>query len=474
MTAVPSFRVLFLISLALAALLAPALWNGYPVVFFDTGGYILRAVEIELEPGRSLFYGLFLRAASLNWFSLWGPVLLQAGWTLWLIHLTMRVLNLPGGAGRLALIAGGLALTTGLPWYSAQLMPDILLPLLVLGFWLLGFQRQRLQRWERWGVAGISLLALLSHMAGIALGAGLVLVVLALAGWCRWQQRSPNHRLLNLTPMGPLLILLTALAGMPLLHGLLVGQAVYTPGGPVFIFGRLVQDGLAGRWLQDHCPQQPDASTLCPWRESMPATADDFVWHAESPFRKIGWWQGGTAELSRLNGLIIRAYPLEFVRTAVQSSAQQFILVGTGDGLDEWQEVTRHVFRSVLTNSDPAFSAARQQQQLFTRSLFDNLNRVHRPVAWISLLAFPVLLVWAWRRRQPDIGLLAGFILLALAGNAVINGALSNPHDRYQSRMVWLAPLILALAVAGRSRPSPPVESGKPDSRQNLYPVEGD
>jgi hypothetical protein len=37
--------------------------------------------------------------------------------------------------------------------------------------------------------------------------------------------------------------------------------------------------------------------------------------------------------------------------------------------------------------------------------------------------------------------------LLALIGNAVICGALSNPHDRYQSRLMWLVPFALVLIV---------------------------
>jgi len=32
---------------------------------------------------------------------------------------------------------------------------------------------------------------------------------------------------------------------------------------------------------------------------------------------------------------------------------------------------------------------------------------------------------------------------------------LSNPHDRYQSRLAWLAPLTLAIAALGWRRPRP-------------------
>ena len=51
----------------LALLLAPALWNGYAVVFHDTGGYVGSVLEWQLFPGRSFFYGLFLWLTSLGW-----------------------------------------------------------------------------------------------------------------------------------------------------------------------------------------------------------------------------------------------------------------------------------------------------------------------------------------------------------------------------------------------------------------------
>ena len=49
---------------ALAAtliLLAPALWNGFPLLQYDTGGYLARWYEGYLEASRSTVYGLYPR-----------------------------------------------------------------------------------------------------------------------------------------------------------------------------------------------------------------------------------------------------------------------------------------------------------------------------------------------------------------------------------------------------------------------------
>ena len=45
----------------------------------------------------------------------------------------------------------------------------------------------------------------------------------------------------------------------------------------------------------------------------------------------------------------------------------------------------------------------------------------------------------------------------ALIGNAIICGTFSNPHDRYQSRVIWLPTLVLILALTRDRRSLQPV-----------------
>lgn len=444
------------------ALLGPALWNGYPIVFFDTGGYIKRVLDWDLEPGRSFFYGLFLFVSSLGWFSFWGTVLAQSAATLWLIHLTLRSHAVGIRDWPAAQVTGAFAILlstiTGVSWYSAQLMPDILLPLLVLCFWLLAFRWDEMEAGERLGVAAIALLALLSHMSSMALAMGLVVVIGMARLLDRWRDWGLRPR------VGPAAALLAAsLILMPTLHMALIGKPGFTPGGPVFIFGRLVQDGLAQRYLAEHCPDP--TIKLCAYRDQLPNTADDFIWHKDSPFAAIGGWDGANAELSRLVTGIITAYPGTFLSTALVATADQFAMVKTGDGLDEWQEVTRWIFRSFMPEAQNlAFISARQQREQIRQPLFDSLNAVHVPVALASCLGLLFTLGWGFRTGRRDLAALALFTLIALAGNAFINGALSNPHDRYQSRLVWLATLVVLMALAAwhRARPGRSVRPIRP------------
>ena len=74
------------------------------------------------------------------------------------------------------------------------------------------------------------------------------------------------------------------------------------------------------------------------------------------------------------------------------------------------------------------------------------LLTLHRVVALLGVALCGVLLPIALHRRHRVGGFLA-LVLLALPVNALITGGLSGPHDRYQSRMMWLPPLLAALAI---------------------------
>ena len=73
-------------------LIAPALWNGYPLLQWDTGGYLARWYEGYLVPSRSTVFGLYLHLGEGSDF--WLDLLAQALATLWILQLTLRVLGL--------------------------------------------------------------------------------------------------------------------------------------------------------------------------------------------------------------------------------------------------------------------------------------------------------------------------------------------------------------------------------------------
>jgi hypothetical protein len=153
-------------ALMVVALLGPALWNGFPLIFADSGGYLGRPFEGTLELGRSSLYGAFLAAAIRLEF--WPNVLVQAALAVWIIALTLRTHTRRLRVAEIVLVVIALTLLTSLPWTAGQLMPDIFLPLAALALHLLAFRLTHLRTAEIAGLIAVIAFAIASHMAILA------------------------------------------------------------------------------------------------------------------------------------------------------------------------------------------------------------------------------------------------------------------------------------------------------------------
>jgi len=79
---------------------------------------------------------------------------------------------------------------------------------------------------------------------------------------------------------------------------------------------------------------------------------------------------------------------------------------------------------------------------------FTLINELHYPIALACLLMLPLIAGFALRRPGfTDIGEFAAFCILGILANAFVCGALSNPHDRYGARLIWLAVATAAIAA---------------------------
>ncbi|MBV9956735.1 MAG: hypothetical protein JOZ70_15960, partial [Pseudolabrys sp.] len=253
-------------ALAVALLLSPAIWNGYPLIFPDTGGYLARTFQGTLEFGRSALYGAFLRLGLP--FDFWPNVIAQAALIAWLVYLTLRTHGLAHAVIFLLVAVMVLIDASSLPWYVGQLMPDILLPAAVLALHLLAFRRAALTRWERAGLVLVVAAAIASHMGTLALCLALIVILaVSMPLYRPWLRTGPPR--LGL----PAAAVIAGLILAPLSNLAITGQFAFTPGGESFLFGRLVQDGIVARYLKDKCPDPKIA--LCAHIERVPDSADE-------------------------------------------------------------------------------------------------------------------------------------------------------------------------------------------------------
>src|SRR6185503_11339182 len=106
------------ILLAAALLLWPAWWNGYPLVFADTGTYLSQAIERYLGWDRPIFYSLFMLPLHMT-VTTWPVIVAQALLVANTLHLVQRTLCPTISAWWLLPGVAFLTIATALPWYAA-------------------------------------------------------------------------------------------------------------------------------------------------------------------------------------------------------------------------------------------------------------------------------------------------------------------------------------------------------------------
>ena len=416
-------------------MIAPAFWNGYPLLQWDTGGYLARWYEGYLVPSRSTVFGLYLHYGES--FGFWTNLAVQSLATLWLLQLTLRVLAMMQ-TFRFVAISLCLIVSTALPWLASMLLTDIFAGLSILSLFLLVVGAGRTSTLEKISLFIFTAFAAATHSATLG-----VLLGLCAMGWMArpfLRERLPLAGLAQAS--------LTIVAGGVMLvsaNYALSGKLAWTPGGYGVAFGRMMQDGIVARYLSDRCPRE--RYKLCPYRNELPASADEFLW-GNSMFNTLGRFEGMNDEMGYIVVQSIKDYPAWQAGAALRAMGQQLLHVATGEGTNGWIPHTRGIIERYIPAQAAPMRAARQQNWQLD---FTAINWLHVPVALASMLALLALLGNALAsRRLDDLTLLAATVTLALLGNAFICAVISGPHDRYGARMVWVATFVALMALARR------------------------
>jgi hypothetical protein len=426
---------------AVVLLCLPALWNGFPLMYDDVGGYLERWPTHTLGLGRSTVYGLLLWLSRSAAFV---PVIvLQALVTVFVVDRAIKVFVGPYRPWLLPGVIAAIAVTSGVALFVSKAIPDAWAGPGVLALHLLAWGAESLTKSERAILAAIVAFAGATHMATFAVMAGLS--VLYAIAWL-------VPRRLALTPTGMALPIGAVWSGLLLLQAgnvIAAGRVALAQDGEIFLLGRMIEDGMAGQILTEECPRAD--WQLCRYRDALPSYSEAFWFDADSPLRKIGGTDDPRArqEIAAIIARSLVRHPLAHAVRAVAVTAEQFVDVGTGGAMEPL--MSGHT-RSILTRYAPAllpyFDAARQQTDDIDVSNWSDWVVV--PISIIASFALPVLGALLWRRGCRREAMLPALMFLALISNAAICAVVSSSNDRFQARLVWLAELTAGLAVLGR------------------------
>ena len=451
--AMPNFTIRQAASVGLLALglMVPALLNRFPLVFPDSGTYLAIAFGYEYAIDRSSIYGFFLKPFVMLVPTLSGLWLAVGAQAMLLAAILWPAARLVAGSACGAAIALAATLVvTSLGWHAAQIMPDAFTGATILLAWLAARRDPSAPGAPLlWLAASAASLMHYTHIPLLLVSASATVLGARLFG-LEWR-RIAGRVAAALVATG------FAFAIQIGFNARALDRPTVAPMGSLFLYARLNEDGLITPWLADHCGRDAPPR-LCALAPSLPRGSQAFLWGGDySPITALIWHPPRDAdrwpwidEFAIVDRGAIAARPLDFLANSASGAARQFVHFEVLD--DECptgcHERTGGIAATLIKYRPallPALDRSRQVRDSNPKVL---LRAITTPVAGFALFALPSLLIAAWCRRDRDAFTLVLVIMLALVTNATLAGALSDVHDRYQSRVVWLAPCAALLLLA--------------------------
>ena len=430
-------KILFYL-LAAITLLIPAFYNGYPLVYSDTGSYIQSGMDLVIPEHRTIMYGLFIRFFSFN-FSIWLVVFAQSlivSYVLW--HIT-RVIN-KTISKRLFLI--GLALLswfTGLGWYTSQIMPDIF-TVTAIGTLLLLALKKDYKIYQKVIFSLLLVFSINAHFSNYLIS---ILTVLGLFVITRTKFIPKAKKELSF-------LLPTIIVTLSIVTGSLVNYAVgstfkINQGSHVFLMGKMLDSGVLKSFLDDECKN--DNYVLCHCKDSLPVTSRELLWNPNSPLYQNGGWTGSEKPFNDILFDIFTSpkHLALFTYNSILSSVTQLFQNDVGSGLvSNWYKDPTSPPYAQIEKHFPfelnQYKQSRQNGNLWDQGLdFTFINYINNMFLVISVGLLFYIFTFKNKRKSIDIHtqLIIFTFLLGIVVNAIVVGSLANVYDRLQSRISW-------------------------------------
>ena len=422
------------ITIATLALTLVAVFNGYPLVFPDSGTYIRHAVKLEGVLDRPPFYSLFILPLHMT-LSLWPIPFVQNELTCYIIFRSFSIafpqISLPRLTVAIVL-AGGL---TSLPWFSNQIMPDIFTPLILLLVFMLCLGRDELTRLELIVMPLMLLIMITFHQASTAFAVLLLGPALLLA----WQRGMERRELVRSTLLVVVPIAL-AILGQALYGYAVIKRFTPSPFGPMFALARLLDDGPARRYLAQACPDV--GYTLCRYQDAIHDDNNILLWSAHSPLQALVHEKGETGAIDEASAIVagtLRAFPGTVLLQAAKKTIVQ--LVSNETFISDCPCFSGKIIRvitEIFPNERATYGASMQNRDEIPWSIIATLDTI---IIWISISFITLLAIFQRSLLRADSWRLLILIGWGCIANAALMGVLSGVSHRYGSRIIWLVPL---------------------------------
>lgn len=311
-----NYHSLLIIIIGALILMYLAFYNGYPLLYPDSGTYISAISHASLPQFRAFAYCVFTAGTSL-YLSLFTTVFLQSViLSFCLYQCSIHLIPYPKKKYNTIvffIILILLCLTTGVAIFAGQIMADITTPILLLTLILIIYTPKLSLRIQ---VVYLLLLffSIRSHSSHLLILLGTLIMLMLMHIFHRMWQRKTIKFSQYFMPRVHLIILsivLCMLSGLFLnsINELIIWKrggdfSLISRGGSIFLFARLMDTPIVTDFLATECPKD-SSYRLCQYRKNLAKSANDFLWIEEGNGKNhlgilgnIGGWNGAKAECS--------------------------------------------------------------------------------------------------------------------------------------------------------------------------------
>ncbi len=348
---------------------------------------------------------------------------MQAMMVAFIVSVFLAVINVTGVRWWATIL--WLALATPAAWVASFAMPDVFAGLTILIIAIMVFRADRLTAPVTVGLCGIGALAISSHASHVAIAILLLPLGLIWRAIQRPASGQPHVRSVSWLWMaapivlGILAVVVSGFIGF--------GEVSVAPKRLPLVLARSIGDGPARWYLDRHCPS--GHYVVCEiYGRDIPKTSNDFLW-GPSGVATLAT----PSQMQRLRNeeqdIVYRAtmaYPLQQLRASLTGLTRQLIHF----------RIVEENFNIGIAPGKTAAPVFRADSRMSTdlRDMADTLSEISAALALVWLaVGFPA--------ASPERRALALFLVAGIVANAAVCAILSGASDRYQARVIWLAPL---------------------------------
>jgi hypothetical protein len=429
-----------------------AMYNAFPLTYPDTGGYLDNARNLVAgrAPGffnRPFTYSVFLIPFATR-YTIWLVPVAQGVVVAFVVDLALRHAGVLLSTHRFITLFAILSVVSSLPWVSGQVMPDIFTSLVILLFFVTFWGSDLHSRRQRWIGSALLAFAIATHLSHIPLYGALLLVGLV-SRMATGRDRALWHGMVHASAP---LVVAAALLIAP--NYLLHREPVLSRSSHLFYLAHLVHEGLAQRYLARACPTY--RYLLCSDLSTLRADNDWFLWSQDGPWRRYEpeSREGDTRFLREARAIVAGTMRQELpavIGLSLRAAMIQLITLGPHPGEHSFSRSVDAAAERI--GAGPSYRGSRQVQRTLA---LEEASFVQYIGVVLGLLLLLCCVPRLRGRAQRPLRLLIAMVCAGVVLNALVVASASMVHNRYQSRVVWLVPLlgiVAAMHILSERRP---------------------